>query len=384
MNLLKKNINFYIIIFVIIGFGLRIVVSNYGYNHDFLMHQKNMELLKNGESFYGYGKYNYSPLWVNLLLFLDSISLSFIDYQPVFRLKIILLLSLVDFLIFFLLCKNYSTKIGLLFFLNPISIFITGFHNQFDNISILLAFVAILIYEKYKSNYQFLISLIILGISICAKQIFFFFPVWLAIKEKKIYKKILIIFIPYFLFLISFKNYFPTELNYILENVFQYKSYNNGPFWGMFTPKIIYMYVDKKILFFISMILLGFLFENKNLREVFYFYLITIVVFSSAIVNQYLAIPLLTMAIYWNNKYLLYSILSCLLFLVDGDALNINFLRDFFEWNLRSTRIVYYPIILLLLFGFLETIFGKKKLNSFFSKIIKLIVYKIKAQLLIK
>jgi hypothetical protein len=144
------------------------------------------------------------------------------------------------------------------------------------------------------------------------------------------------------------------------------------------------MYVDKKILFFISMILLGFLFENKNLREIFYFYLITIVVFSSAIVNQYLAIPLLTMAIYWNNKYLLYSILSCLLFLVDGDALNINFLRDFFEWNLRSTRIVYYPIILLLLFGFLETIFGKKKLNSFFSKIIKLIVYKIKAQLLIK
>ena len=175
INSLKKNINLHIILFAILGFALRIVVSNYGYNHDFIMWQKNLELFKNGESFYAYGKYNYSPLWVNLLFLLDSISLPFIDNQSIFRIKVVLLLSLIDFFIFFLICKNYSTKIGLLFFLNPISIFITGFHNQFDNIAILLAFIAILLYEKYKNNFQLLITLIIFGISICAKQIFFFF-----------------------------------------------------------------------------------------------------------------------------------------------------------------------------------------------------------------
>lgn len=384
MNSLKKNINLHIILFAILGFALRIVVSNYGYNHDFIMWQKNLELFKNGESFYAYGKYNYSPLWVNLLFLLDSISLPFIDNQAIFRIKIVLLLSLIDFFIFFLICKNYSTKIGLLFFLNPISIFITGFHNQFDNIAILLAFIAILLYEKYKNNFQLLITLIIFGISICAKQIFFFFPIWLAIKEKKIFKKILILVIPYLIFFISFINYAPNDLVHIVENVFKYKSYNNGPFWGIFSPKIIYLYVDTKILFFISMLLLGFLFENKNLRDTFYFYIISVVIFSSAIVNQYLAIPLLTMAIYWNNKYLYYSIISTLLFFVDGDALNIDFLREYFQWNLRSTRIIYYPIILILLFGFLETVFGKKKLNSFISKMITTIVSKIKKQLLLK
>lgn len=384
MNSLKKNINLHILLFAIFGLALRIVVSNYGYNHDFIMWQKNLELFKNGESFYAYGKYNYSPLWVNLLFLVDSISLPFIDNQSIFRIKVVLLLSLIDFFIFFFICKNYSTKIGLLFFLNPISIFITGFHNQFDNIAILLAFIAILLYEKYKNNYQLLITLIIFGISICAKQIFFFFPIWLAIKEKKIFKKILILFIPYLIFFISFINYIPTDFVYILENVFQYKSYNNGPFWGMFAPKIIYLYVDKKVLFFISMLLLGFLFENKNLRDTFYFYIISVVIFSSAIVNQYLAIPLLTMAVYWNNKYLYYSIISTLLFFIDGDALNINFLREYFQWDLRSTRIMYYPIILLLLLGFLETVFGKKKISSFISKMTNTIVHKIKKQLLFK
>jgi len=47
MNSLKKNINLHIILFAILGFALRIVVSNYGYNHDFIMWQKNLELFKN-------------------------------------------------------------------------------------------------------------------------------------------------------------------------------------------------------------------------------------------------------------------------------------------------------------------------------------------------
>ena len=76
--------------------------------------------------------------------------------------------------------------------------------------------------------------------------------------------------------------------------------------------------------------------------------------------------------------------ISTLLFFVDGDALNIDFLREYFQWNLRSTRIIYYPIILILLFGFLETVFGKKKLNSFISKMTITIVSKIKEQLLLK
>ena len=378
MNCLKKNTIISIILFAIIGLGLRISVSNYGYNHDFIHHQKNMEFLKYGESFYAYGKYNYTPLWVNLLLFLDTVSLPFINYQPSFRIKLVLLLSLVDFLIFILLCRNYSIRTGLLFFLNPISIFITGFHNQFDNIAILLAFVAILIYEKYKNNYELLISLIIFGLSICAKHVLIFFPIWLAFKEKLFTKKIIIILVPYLIFFLSFVNYVPEDLNPIIKYVFQYKASNNGPFWKIFTPQIIYIYIDQKILFFIVLIIIGLFFKKKSLRNIFYYYLILIVILSSGMANQYLAIPLLALAIFWNRKYLIYSLLCVLLFVVDGDAFNIQVLREFLEWDYRSTRMMYYPIILILLLGFLETILGKKKLSLFFLKIVSMIINKIK------
>jgi hypothetical protein len=376
----KKNIVFSILLFSIIGFALRIAASHYGHNHDFEMWQKNLDLFKNGDSFYAYGKYNYTPMWINLLFFLDSITIpSFITNESLFRIKIVLFLSLIDFFIFYLLFKNYTLKIGLLFFLNPISIFITGYHNQFDNIAILLAFVAVLIYEKCKNNYQLAISLFILSISICAKHILFFFPIWLAIKEKKFIKKILIILIPYFIFFISFTKYLSNDFNHIIENVFLYKSFDNGPFWGMMAPKIIDIYINKKNLFLIAMIMLGFYFQNKSIKNTFYFYLISVVVFSSAIANQYLAIPLLAMAIFWNWKYLLYTVLCSLLFLIDGDALNIKILREFFEWDLRSTRMMYYPITLLLLLGFIETLFGKK-FNSVLTKILKLFLNKIRTQ----
>jgi len=380
MMFLKKNTNFYIILFIFIGFALRILVSNFGYNSDLIYHQKNMELLKHGESFYSYGKYNYTPFWVNLLLLLDMISLPFTDYQPTFRVKLVLLLSIIDFLIFILLYKNYSLKIGLLFFFNPISVFITGFHNQFDNIAILLAFVAILIYEKYKNNYELLLSLIIFGLSICAKHIFIFFPVWLAFKEKNSYKKIIIILVPFVIFFSSFTNYLSVDYHHIVEHVFNYKASSNGPFWKIFTPKIVDMYIDKKILFIISLIILGLFFQKKSLRNIFHYYLISIVIISSGMANQYLAIPLLALAVFWNKKYLIYTIICVLLFLVDGDALNIKFLREILDWDYRSTRMMYYPIILVLLLGFLETIYGKKKLNFYLAKIINLAAKKIKTQ----
>ena len=106
-----------------------------------------------------------------------------------------------------------------------------------------------------------------------------------------------------------------------------------------------------------------------------------VVVFSSMMYTQYLMIPLLALAVFWNWKYFLYSFLAFLLFLVDGDQLNIAILREQLDWNLRSTRIAHYPIILILLIGFIENSVGKKNFNLFFSKIYKYLKNKVKSQL---
>ena len=144
------------------------------------------------------------------------------------------------------------------------------------------------------------------------------------------------------------------------------------------------MYFSLQTLFSLLLVILGFLFVEKKLKESFYFYLMAVVIFSSMMYTQYLVIPLIALAVYWNWKFLLYTLLTFLLFLVDGDQLNLEFLRDIFEWDLRATRIAFYPIILVLFIAFLEETIGKKKFYTFTNKIIKFVSQKIRSSIKFK
>ena len=146
----------------------------------------------------------------------------------------------------------------------------------------------------------------------------------------------------------------------------------------MFGSKFIHMYLDLQTLFSLALISLSFLFINKNLKDSFYLYLMAVVIFSSMMYTQYLVIPLIALAIFWNWKFFFYTLLTFLVFLVDGDQLHIEFLRDFFDWDIRSTRISFYPIILILLVGFIEKSIGSKKFNLYLKNLYIFLKDKIK------
>jgi hypothetical protein len=137
----------------------------------------------------------------------------------------------------------------------------------------------------------------------------------------------------------------------------------------MFVPKFFHMYLEKKTMFALLIIVLGFLFRKKNWLNSYLLYLLSIVVFSSAIANQYLVIPLIALSIWWNSKYFIYTFLCCIIFLLDGDALNIKYFTNFLDWNLRYTRMLYYPVILVLLVFFLENSIGKNKFDNLIDNI---------------
>jgi hypothetical protein len=381
----SKNLQTLVLV-TLFGFVLRIWVSYYGYNSDFSSWEMNLKHFKAGESIYTFGNFAYSPAWVYILYLIDLVNIPIsnnnylIENLPgsVFRLKLVIFLSLIDFFIFYNLYKNYSLKIGLLFFFNPISIWITGFHNAFDNIPIFLAFLSIIFYEKNKFKDRIIFPLLLLSLSIVVKHILIFFPIWWACKEKKLLNKILILTVPYLIFAFSFIQFLPNEFSQVFHKFCCAYKFSNGPFWGMFGPKIIHMYFDLQTLFSIILIVLGFLIVNKNLKESFLLYLMAIVAFSSMTYTQYLAIPLIALAIIWNRKCLFYTILVILLYLVDGDQLSIQYLREPLSWNLRLTRIGYYPIILTLLVIFIERLLGEKKFRLYLKKIFYFITKKIK------
>ena len=377
----KNNLYFWIVIFT--GLFSRVLISQQGYNFDFESYRLVTDLFQNGEDFYITGRYNYAPVWIHILNFLDSLPDFNLDSFDPLRIKVVLLLSFVDLFIFFLLRREHSFLIATFFFLNPISIFITGFHNQFDNLAVLVGFIAILMYEKNNKNFGFFICCTLLGLSLCIKHVLFFIPIWLAFKERNFLKKVLIIFIPYMLFLTSFVFYIPEHFDSILKNVFQYSSFNNGPFWNIYVPYVVKFFIPIKILFIASLFLFGLFIKNRSLKDIFYFYLLAVVVFSSAASNQYFAIPLIAIVIFWNRFYAAYTLVCVLLFLIDESSLKIDWLVNLFNWDFTYSRYLYHVIIFVLSIGFLETLISKKKLNRIFSKIfeiIKLVLLNLKEQ----
>jgi hypothetical protein len=387
MTLLMTKNNRPLLLFGIflLGFSLKVAISQLGSNFDFEMWKLNLAFFQKGESFYNYGRYNYSPFWIYLLNIIDQINIPYFENSNIFRYKIIFILNLFDFLIFYLIFRNYSLKVGLIFFLSPISIFISGHHNQFDNIAIFFGFLAILLIEKRKKNEIKYLGLFFLGISLCAKHVLFILPIWLAFKEKNYIHKFIYVAIPYFIFIISF---LPYSLDYkgIIENVFLYKSYNNGPFWGLFAPKVLHMYLPKISMFIFAMIFAGFIFLKCNVRYTFFYYLICVVIFSSGIFNHYFAIPLLAIAVLWNTKYFYYTLACISLYLLDSDALGLGLkiFINFFEWDIRSTRILYHPIILLLFLGLLDSVVGRKAMNFYYKSIYNFFIINIKKQIQLK
>ncbi len=369
----------------LLGFSLKVAMSQLGSTHDFGWWKLNLAFFQKGESFYNYGRYAYSPFWIYLLNIIDQINIPYFGGIDTFRYKMIFILNLFDFLIFYLILRNYSLKVGLIFFLSPISIFISGHHNQFDNIAIFFGFLAILLIEKRKKNEIKYLGLFFLGISLCAKHVLFLLPIWLAFKEKNYVNKFIYVVIPYFIFLISFLPYLE-DYKGIIENVFLNPSYNNGPFWGLFAPKVLHMYFPKISMFIFAMICAGFYFLKYNVRNTFFFYLICVVIFSSGIYNHYLAIPLLALSVFWNIKYFYYTLLCISLYLLDGDALGLGskIFSNFFEWDIRSTRILYHPIILMLFLGLLDSLFGKKVVNFYYKRVYDFFIINIKKQIQFK
>lgn len=226
--------------------------------------------------------------------------------------------------------KCFSFKKGLLFFLNPISIIITGYHNQFDNLAILLALLTISFYnedEKFnKKDFGFVLAF---SASLITKHILFIFPGFLFFRKQLPFKKkILYTFLPPFIFLLSFIPFIignTDAFTGVRDNVFLYFSFNNAPLLNFIyelfnTPRFI-----KLIIYILMMMILAIVTRIYTYEKQLLLYFIAMVAFSCAIANQYLAIPLVALCSLNTAcfKYI-YTIILGLYLVVQGEGLGLH------------------------------------------------------------
>jgi len=279
---------------ILFGIGLRFYVATRGNNFDYDSYVIVADIISSGKNVYANTpRYNYGPIWFNLLYIFNTLSLG---NSILFRVILVIFLIAVDFITFIVLFKRLGKNIAILFFLNPVSIIITGYHNQFDNLAILLGILSVsLIEDNFDKSITLskFTGLCVLGLSIATKHILFAFPLWLAVKQKGLWNKVLIVSIPLFVFFVSFLPYWTEGHQGIIQNVLKYRSFYNQYFYNLFVPLSVQYILTSMRLWILLLGLFAFLFRPNNIFESLLVYLYIFVMTSPSIANQYLVIPLI-------------------------------------------------------------------------------------------
>ena len=374
----------WVVLVILLGFTLRMWMPLRGFNYDIESWKIAADILAGGGNVYGQtGRYNYGPIWFYVLHFLDQLPLTGAGHFLAFRWKVAIFLSCIDIAIFLVLLRLYGLVVASLFFLNPISIIITGYHSQMDNFALLLGLFAVLVIEHKRHSWGLLPGLAILGLSLMTKHFLIFFPIWIAFKEQRWSRKIIVVVVPYSIFLISFLPYWSGGSEGILRNVFLYRSVTNAPFWNVFAPNILLTLIPPIILFVGTLMLLGLIWRKKPLMESFNYYLICVVIFSSAVMNQYFSISLPAIATQWNWAYSLFTAFTTLYLTVDWAGLHFGVIQNSLGWQ---GKYGYNAAIALLFIGFSVHLIGKsrykklcEKVRSSFLEVKKIISEQVKA-----
>ncbi len=135
---------------IAVGIMIRYVVMAFGNNFDFESYKIVGEIAGNFRNVYAEtSRYNYAPIFLCIQGVLYRLSIyAGANQEWMYRILIVTVLTMADLGITAFIANRYSYVKALLFFLNPVSIIITGYHNQFDNIAVLFALLSIIFFNE--------------------------------------------------------------------------------------------------------------------------------------------------------------------------------------------------------------------------------------------
>ena len=351
------------ILAVLSGFSSRVLIATLGHNLDFESWLFNAAKLRGGGNVYdGHSPYGYGPVWLFILQFADLIQQQFPSNQRIFRLVIILFLSSVDFLIALLIAKMFSRNLAIIFFINPVSIIVTGYHNQFDNFAILIAIIAVTLlaaeHDKNFSNRQNL-GLVLLGCSLAIKQVLIFFPIWLFLRPAPFRTRFQRLLIAYAVNFIAFTPWATSiqRIKTIIDDVYFMRRGRSGILLNLVgadhTGTIQgASYSDLvRILIFIAwivgMILFGWMMRKRPLIHSVIVYFVLMVAFAPAYSQQQLILPLVAVFVYATIELKVFYLLTLLFMIQNSDELGIEFFFPHF-FRLNGTIYAWLQVLLII------------------------------------
>ena len=324
---------------VVFGFAVRFAVMSVGYNIDFANYCVTGELAAAGKNVYASTKYyNYGPIWFMVLGIFYRTASFFQNNILVYRIMIVTLLTLIDLLMAGIIAKKAGSLWGIVFFLNPFSVFNDGYNNQFDNVAVCIGMLGMLCLEKSsrEDNISFrdVCGIVLLSVSLITKHVLWAFPLWLLLNTSLTAKKrVIYALIPPAIFLLSFAPYLSEGWQGIFQNVFMYRAANNCPLlvlnilkhYGIFIP-----FLEKVCfpLFCVLMAAGAYIFRHEDIYRSFLLYTIAVTCASSAIFSHYFVIPVMGLLLLFREKALIYLALIVVI------AIDRNLMHTVLVWTL--------------------------------------------------
>lgn len=282
-------------------------------------------------------RYNYSPIWFYLLALFKIIA-------NVFRLPFPFIvrsfLTLVDLAIALVLTKIARLKkinpfiVVIAFFLNPISILLTGHHGQFENLSMLLIIIGIYVYLKYNKKVVSAWIFILSG-GIVKHLAFNQVIAYISYIAKSKIKTIVLSTISIVIFLLTFVPFWKEGGQSIINNVFLYKSYEG--FYGIYTFIKSWHFIAEfyRWLFALGFFIFALVFKHKDLGKTILINSLFFLTFASGMADQYYVLPVALGALYGSLPFYLYTLIVGLFLFKSSAQLNQGqyaFITDKIVW----------------------------------------------------
>lgn len=354
------------------GAALRIWASTLGYNYDFLAWSRVAGVMAAGKNLYASIGYNFGPVWplvLGLIKWADSTL-----RVNAFHTSIAGFLTLADAGIAVILVRLGGYVPGILFMLCPVSILITGYHSQIENLAILFGLLSWYVLRSTPSirdsgRGQIVLAAVLMGISLATKHVMLFFPLWILFwPGRPVVQRVMYCVLAYAFCAATFVPFAtnPAAAVGISENVIGYRSwFGTGLFlrlvslvapleqlaaWFSWVPLLSPL----ELVWAMAMVLTGIAVARKFPRDSLFVYLIAMLAYTPSMAEQYLTIPVASCAMYWR-RWQSWAYIVITLALLSSSAVNIGSLHAVNAYTMYLRRLglmntqAQLPMLLLLL-----------------------------------
>jgi len=295
-------------------------------NWDMAGYRQFVEAAPRGGALYRDAPYHYSPVWAFVLL---GISRATSPLGIPFEKAVGGLLLLTDAATAYVLFRIARDRLGrpadraagtaLLFFSNPLSVFVTGFHLQWDNLAILFLVVAVWLAGREPESRA--ATSLALAASLLVKHVTFFHPLQFAsrIGRRRLPLEILL---PYGFFFASLLPYWGSRAA-VFEGVFRYRGLSEDYGTAMLRKLPGFPDWAPTALFVAAALAAVFAFRRMEIGRACLLLFLVVLIFVPGVVEYYFVWPIALGSLYAGAGYAVFTLLVSAFFLGSPDGLGL-------------------------------------------------------------